>query len=165
MIWIKRFFLISISIAILLGFSSCSTKGSNLFQEVSFEKPRNIQIEYKNEVYYATINFDGYNMTMVVDETDKNFGELAFIINEEECTTDYKTLKTTYSTAKLPDEYLPKIIYEFLSQTGQTFKTEKYNDETNQYGITKVVNSFCVELCVEGDNSVCKLMIKNPSDF
>ena len=133
-------------IALLSFFSSCGIKGSDSFYQVSFVEKTPVAVEYKDERYNGTLQYNGNVMELHL-LVGKEQDEFCFIVDSLTCTTDFLGLKKTEPTKSLSQSYLPVIIFDFLSITGAEFTTELYDEKTNLYYITRNIgnNNICLE--------------------
>ncbi len=92
-----------------------------------------VTVDYNNKKYSTLISFNDGCLTMVVEETPDSFGKLKFTSDSKMSTVDYETLVKEFNTKFLPDEYLPKIIFDFFNFNGDIIVNRAINDEKNKY--------------------------------
>ena len=133
-------------IALLLFFSSCGIKGSDSFYQVSFVEKTPVAVEYKDERYSGTLQYNG-NVLELCLLVGKEQDKFCFVIDSMTCTTEFSGLKKTEQTKSISQSYLPVVIFEFLYLTGAEFKTELYDEETNMFFISRNVGN--INICLE----------------
>lgn len=141
-------------IASLFSFSSCGTKGSNNFREISFLEAKNVRILYNEREYDGVIKFNGNLLELTVFTDGNKEDSFEFSVDEMTCTTDFKGLTKTEHTNQLPDDFLPVIIFSFLSQTGAEFVTEIYDEELKNCSVSRKVGnmSVCLDTSLNEDH-------------
>ncbi len=143
MVGIKHILPVFLTIALLIGFSSCGTEESNNFSEVLFATPTSVKIKYNDKEYDSLISFDGKTLNLTVEETENSFGKLKFTADSEKSLVDYETLVKEFDTNTLPKGYLPKIIYDFFIQNGEKIVVRS-TDEAGDKFINKTMLSNCI---------------------
>ncbi len=103
-------------------------------------------MEYKGERYNGTLQYNG-NVLELRLLVGKEQDEFCFIVDSMTCTTNFSGLKKTETTKSLSHSYLPVVVFEFLSITGAEFKTEIYDEKTNQCFLSRNVGNITV--CLE----------------
>ena len=148
-------------IASLFGFSSCGTKGSNNFREISFREEKAVRILYNEKEYDGTLKFNGDLLEMKVFTGEKNEDSFAFSVDIMTCTTTFKGLKKTEQTNKLPWNFMPVVIFDFFSQTGADFVTELYDEKNKTCSILRKAgnSSVSLEVSQKEDNLIYVLKI------
>lgn len=148
MVQIKRFFCIFLIIASLLGLSSCGKKGSNSFKELSFRQSESVTIVFKGKTYESELCFNGALLALDVFLGEEKADRLEFSVDSRTCTTRFKGLETTVEISGMSENALPVIVFDFVSRIGADFTTEIFNEENNEFIITRNVGLNYVSLSV-----------------
>ena len=134
---IKRLFYMLIIIALLFGFSSCGTKGSNNYKEVDFTQSTPVSIEYEGVEYACVLSYNGNMLKLISSKTESDLS-VDFIIDSLTCTIAYGDLKKVYVTDKLPADLLPVVLFKFFNSNGAILQFNK-NKKTGEAVFDSIV--------------------------
>lgn len=150
-----------LSIALLLGFSSCGIKESNSFKKIDFNTARRVKIIYNETEFESIIRFNGSLLEMELLTDDEKDDSLAFSMDSMSCTTSFMGIKKSEQTAELSDSFTPKIIFLFLSQLGAEFTTELYNEDSGLWSVLRNVGNkkVCFEVSQNDTGEIYSIKI------
>lgn len=156
---IKRLFHIFIAIALLLGFSSCGKKESNNFLEINLNEKTPVQIMYRQNLYNGEICFDGARLELIVSNiTEYEYStnsNIVFYVDAMVCSVSHQGLEKAFQKEKLSEDFLPVIIYSFLSSTGNTFLTEFYEEQNSVFYLSRQVGQHKVTFQAKQNEDNC----------
>ena len=144
--------LVILSVLLILQFCSCGNdKGENL-SDVDMRNDLSVQITYRQISYNGTISFKNGTLYMKILNNDKFPDGLACIVDSTEITFCYDEIEKSFDCNGFDDNFMPKILYEFFSVCGETFRTEEVKIGEYSY-IERNVCGKSVSFCVNKNNS------------
>lgn len=130
MISIKfRIPLVVIAVLIFLLLSSCGKIGDDSISEVDMKKDLSVQITYRQISCDSILSFKNNVLFIDITQNDKFPDGLSCEISKSGIVLYYSDMKKSYDYENVPDVFLPKILYEFFSLCGDSFKTEQLSEE------------------------------------
>lgn len=134
---VKKIFLISVFFALAVLLCSCKTGGNDPGQKsvsVDFSKERAVRCVFNEKtICYRIVEKDGGLLFSVDDEASAAlFGTEAFF-NGDDCRITSNGLSFSRPISVLPDDFLPKILYAFISEAEYLKKPPEYNEKSGAY--------------------------------
>ena len=84
-----------------------------------------------------------------------------FSVDSMTCTTVFAGIEKNEPASRLPDTFLPKIVFEFFSKTGAEITTEMYDEKSELWSISRNIRNMnvCLQASYKQDNDIYLLKI------
>lgn len=143
-------------------FQSCSktTVGITLLR-VDLKNLTDVQLTYRQNVYNVKLSYNAGLLTVSFTDGSSCFCGVTYAVNSEVLEISYGDISKTVPIANLPNDFLPVLIYRFVSDFDGTVVTEDYNSRLNCSYVLRNIgkNSVTFEVYQNGGNTSYSLYV------
>lgn len=141
-----------ISFLLLLSVCGCSGNTGEELSEVNMKNDLSVQITCGQISYNGIVSYKNATLYVSLSDNENILDGMLYEINSSEVKFCYENMTKTLDYNSFPDDFIPKILYEFFSVCGEVFFTEAV--VTNEY--TYIERKVCgseVRFCVNQNNT------------
>ena len=129
-------------------------------QEVNFQNEVEISFEYNFECFNAIVGFTDGNLCFRYLENSGVMSGAEVVVNKNAYNFNSNNLEFEGETDKLPDGFLPKIMFRFITDNNGVIKADSYdNSKACFYSEDSCLSSFIRFEVYENNDNVSYAMI------
>lgn len=144
-----------VAFVLCITFSSCDISKDILqvYPEVDFSEPQNVQISFNEHIYDTVIVFR--NSKLEVNFTnEKDLMSGAYVsLDSENYKITYNDMVFEGNTSSLSNTFLPRIIYSYISSFESSIKFDSFDKQNGCYYIKRNINNYFVVFEVYENNN------------
>lgn len=144
-------------------FQSCSktTVGRTLLR-ADLKNVTDVQLTYRQNIYNVKLSYNTGLLTVSFTDGSSCLCGVTYAVNSKVCKISYGDISKSVPIANLPNDFLPVLIYRFVSDFDGTVVTEDYNSRLNCSYVLRNIgkNSVTFEVYQNGGNTSYSLYIR-----